>query len=120
MREAFMSDALSVVPAPERRRMPDRRLHIALDFEVNGQSYTAGVGLFDDGSVGEVFLTARKYGSAAGVAAGDAAVATSLALQHGCDLATLRRAAIRDPDGKASGVLGAALDLIAQEFGGCT
>ena len=114
-----MTDALAPnVTPPARRRLPDRRRHLALDFEVNGQLYTAGVGLFDDGTVGELFLAARKYGSAAGVAAGDAAVATSLALQHGCDLDVLRRAAIRDPDGTASGVLGAALDLIAREFGG--
>jgi len=103
--------------APARRRLPNRRSHLAIDFEVNGQNYTVGVGLFQDGTPGELFLTARKYGSAAGIAAGDAAVATSIALQHGCGLDVLRRAAIRNPDGSASGVLGAALDLIAREFG---
>ena len=55
-------------------------------------------------------------GSAASVAAGDAAVAASIAMQFGCDLDTLRRATIRNPDGSPAGVLGAALDLIAQSL----
>jgi hypothetical protein len=45
----------------------------------------------------------------------DAGVATSLALQFGMPLETLRRAVLRDPDGTASSPLGAALDLVAGE-----
>jgi hypothetical protein len=99
-----------------RRRLPNRRPHLALDFELDGMNYTAGLGLYGDGTPAELFLTAKRYGTAAGVAAGDAAVAVSFALQHGCPLDVLRRAALRNPDGSASGVLGRALDMIAREL----
>ena len=43
----------------------------------------------------------------------DSAVFVSLALQHGADLETLRRAVLRDPNGQASGPVGKLLDLIS-------
>jgi hypothetical protein len=39
-------------------------------------------------------------------------VAASLALQFGCPLHVLQRAVLRDPQGRPSTALGAALDLI--------
>jgi hypothetical protein len=47
----------------------------------------------------------------------DAAVAASLALQHGCSLETLQRAVLRNEDGKASTPLGAAIDFITADRG---
>jgi hypothetical protein len=47
------------------------------------------------------------------VNARDAAVATSLLLQHGCHVDTLRKALTRNSDGSASGPLARALDLLA-------
>jgi hypothetical protein len=41
----------------------------------------------------------------------------SIALQHGVPLETIRRALLRDASGRASGPLGVALDLIADEDG---
>lgn len=38
------------------QRLPQRRRHIASDFEHNGHRYTAGLGFFDDRRLGEVFL----------------------------------------------------------------
>jgi hypothetical protein len=55
----------------------------------------------------------------AGINVQDAAVICSLALQHGVALGTIRRALMRDPQGRASGPLAAALDLIAEAKGGC-
>ena len=43
----------------------------------------------------------------------DAAIAVSFALQWGADLETIRLALCRDGRGRASGPLGAALDIIA-------
>jgi hypothetical protein len=43
----------------------------------------------------------------------DAAIAFSIAVQHGADLEVIRRALCRDARGNASGRLGAALDHIA-------
>jgi hypothetical protein len=55
----------------------------------------------------------HKAGSAADVAARDSAIVCSLALQHGADINTIRRALCRDARGQAGGALGVALDLLA-------
>ena len=52
-------------------------------------------------------------GSTADTNARDAAIAASFALQHGADPNALRAALSRNSHGEASGVLGAALDLLA-------
>jgi hypothetical protein len=51
----------------------------------------------------------------ASILASDAAIAASLALQFGCPADVLRKALMRDPQGRASGPLAAALDLIAHD-----
>jgi hypothetical protein len=79
----------------ERHRLPNRRGHELLDFERAGISYTAGIGRFEDGSLGEIFLNTCKHGTAVDVNARDAAAAASLLLQHGCPIETLRRALTR-------------------------
>ena len=97
-----------------RRRLPDRRLAESFDIEVAGLSYTCTVGRFADGQIGELFLQNHKPGSQSDVNARDAAVAASLALQFGCPLEILRRALLRDSQGRPSTPLGAALDLIGE------
>lgn len=97
----------------ERYRLPNRREHEVFEFEHSGMRCRAGIGRFEDGRLAEVFLNIAKDGSAVDIHARDAAVAASLALQHGCEAETLRRALIRDGSGRASGILGAALDRIA-------
>jgi hypothetical protein len=64
------------------------------------------------GSLGEIFLQAD---STAGIMASDAAIAASLALQFGLPAETLRKALCRDANGNATGPLGIALDLLAEE-----
>ena len=93
--------------------MPNRRGHELLSFEHGGIHYTAGVGRFENGDLAEIFLTTAKHGTAVDVNARDAAVATSLLLQHGCHVDTLRRALTRNSDDSASGPLARALDLMA-------
>jgi hypothetical protein len=56
-------------------------------------------------------LSNHKSNSAADTNARDSAIAFSFALQHGADLDTIRRALSRDSQGRATGPLGAALDL---------
>ena len=75
--------------------------------------YTATISRFDDGRLGEIFLSNHKSGSHADTAARDAAIACSIALQFGADIETIRRALCRDGRGNASGPLGAALDMLA-------
>jgi len=96
-----------------RRRLPDRRPSQTFRFNCAGLDYTATVSYFEDGRLGEIFLSNHKAGSAADTAARDAAIATSLALQFGCPAEMLRRALCRDGSGKASGPLGTALDMLA-------
>jgi hypothetical protein len=100
-----------------RKRLPDRRASTSFDFECNGLSYVCTFSLFDDGRVGELFLSNHKSGSQAGANARDAAVCCSLALQHSAPLETIRNALLRDPRGKAATPLGEALDRIAAQRG---
>jgi ribonucleoside-diphosphate reductase alpha chain len=95
-----------------RNRLPNRRLAESFNFEVGGLRYTCTVGRFPDGKIGELFLTNHKSNSSADTAARDSAIVLSIALQHGADLETVRRALCRDSQGRASGPLGHALDLI--------
>ncbi len=95
-----------------RRALPGRRASASFNFECGGLRYHATVARFDDGGVGEIFLSNTKPSSQSDVNARDAAVAASLALQFGCPLEVLRRALLRDSHGKASSPLGEALDQI--------
>jgi hypothetical protein len=97
----------------ERARLPQRRPSTTFDVESQGLRFTCTASWFADGTLGEVFLQNHKAGSMAGIAAQDAAVVCSLALQHGVPLDVIRRALMRDSRGRASGPLGAALDLIS-------
>jgi hypothetical protein len=94
-----------------RQRLPHRRASESFDFGWAGMLFTATISRFADCSLAEIFLTSRKAGSQADIAARDSAVVASLALQHGLPLETLYRAVLRDAQGVASGPLGIALDL---------
>ena len=96
-----------------RKRLPNRRGHILLNIEAGGFRYVAGVGRYDDGRLAEIFLNADKAGTAIDDAARDSAVVASIALQHGVEADTLRRALMRNGSGIASGPLGVLLDLLA-------
>jgi hypothetical protein len=49
--------------APIRRRLPNRRGQLVIEFEHGGFAYTASVGHFDDGQPAEMFLSTAKYGT---------------------------------------------------------
>jgi hypothetical protein len=95
-----------------RNRLPNRRPAESFELQVEGLRYTATVGRFPDGKIGELFLSNRKSDSSADTAARDCGILLSLALQHGADLETIRRALSRDSQGRANGPAGAALDII--------
>lgn len=76
--------------------------------------YRATCSRFAGGGLAEVFLNADKGGTDLDVNARDAAIAASLALQHGCPVETLRRALLHNENGTPAGPLGAALALLAQ------
>jgi hypothetical protein len=94
-----------------RQRPPSRRLSETFELASQGLKFTATVSRFTDGTVAEVFLQNHKAGSMAGINAQDAAVVCSLALQYGVPIEVIRKALMRDSQGRPSGPLGAALDL---------
>jgi ribonucleoside-diphosphate reductase alpha chain len=100
-----------------RERLRNRRSSETFAFELHGLRYLASFSRFNDGRVAEVFLQNHKLGSQSDSNARDAAIAASLALQHGCPLDVLQRALLRDAHGNASTPLGRALDIIAEREG---
>lgn len=100
-----------------RERLPNRRANWSFAFQAGGLMYVATIGKFPDGRLAEIFLEGNKADSQAGANARDSAVVCSLALQHGVDVETIRRALLRDPRGAPSTPLGAALDIIAGRGG---
>jgi hypothetical protein len=97
----------------DRQRLPDRRGSETFRILAGGLIFTATVSRFDEGRLGEIFLTSHKAGSDADTAARDAAITCSIALQFGADVETIRRALSRDSNGNAVGPLGIALDFLA-------
>jgi hypothetical protein len=96
-----------------RSRLPNRRLAETFEVEVAGLRYVCTLGRFTDGRIGEIFLNNHKSNSAADVNARDAAIVFSIAVQCGAGPETIRKALCRDSQGRASGPLAAALDIIA-------
>lgn len=101
--------------AATRERLPNRRAHTLVTIEAGNFRYVAGVGHYADGRLAEIFLNAEKSATAIDDAARDSAVVASIALQHGVDADTLRRALMRNGNGVASGPLGTLLDMLARE-----
>ena len=98
-----------------RARLPNRRPSTTFDFTCGNLHYTCSYSRFASGGIAELFLSNHRSNSAADTSARDAAITFSIAVQHGADPETIRSALCRDTDGKASGPLGAALDLIMGE-----
>jgi ribonucleoside-diphosphate reductase alpha chain len=81
-----------LVPAGlARRRLPDERPSVTHKFRVGEQEGYITVGLFEDASPGEVFITISKEGSTIRGLMDSVAVLTSLALQYGVPLEDLVR-----------------------------
>lgn len=97
-----------------RKKLPNRRPSELLDYDMNGNLFTASLGRYpDDGALAEIFLRSGKAGTHLNVAMLETAVAVSMALQHGCSPETLRAAMPRTEDGRAEGAVGHLLDLLA-------
>ena len=77
------------VEHPIRRRLPDERRAIAHKFSIGGHEGYIHVGLYDDGSPGEVFLRMNKEGSVISGLMDSVAILTSVALQYGVPLESL-------------------------------
>lgn len=102
-----------------RAPLPGRRLNQTFGFEdADGRRYDVTLGYRPNGCLGEIFLTGAKSGSGLDIMMRDAAIAVSLALQHGCPVAVLRNAFLREEDGRPAGPLAQVFDLLAEEIEG--
>ena len=98
-----------------RERLPNRRRHEVSEFTHGRVRFALGVGFFANGQPAETFITAPQIiGSETEAIARDGAIIISLALQHGCDLATIKHALTRDSDGRPATVLSAAIDALEE------
>jgi ribonucleoside-diphosphate reductase alpha chain len=79
-------------PMPVRRRMPKERQSITHKFSIAGHEGYITAGMYEDGSVGEIFLTdIGKEGSTLRGMMNAFATSVSIALQYGVPLETLVR-----------------------------
>jgi ribonucleoside-diphosphate reductase alpha chain len=89
--EKAVTEALAKV-GPKRRRMPRERQSITHKFSIGGHEGYITAGMYEDGSVGEIFLTdIGKEGSTLRGMMNAFATAISLSLQYGVPLETLVR-----------------------------
>jgi len=72
-----------------RRRLPDERRAITHHFSIAGHEGYLTVGVYDDGSPGEIFVRMAKEGSTISGLMDAIATLASLALQHGVPLEVL-------------------------------
>ncbi len=83
----------------ERHRLPNRRPSHTETLAVADQTFTATVGFdLEDGQPRELFMTAGKEGSTLNALLADAAVAISVALQHGVSAQALAKSIGRLPE----------------------
>jgi ribonucleoside-diphosphate reductase alpha chain len=93
--DAIVEQAVSMALAevgPQRKRMPRERESITHKFSIGGHEGYITAGKYEDGSVGEIFLTdIGKEGSTLRGMMNSFATAISIALQYGVPLETLVR-----------------------------
>jgi ribonucleoside-diphosphate reductase alpha chain len=80
-----------VVERPLRRRLPDTRNAITHKFDISGHEGYITVGLYEDGTPGEVFITMSKEGSTIGGLMDTIATLVSVSLQYGVPVKSLVR-----------------------------
>jgi len=81
--------AADVAPSPQRRRLQDERRSITHKFSIGGHEGYMTVGMYEDGSPGELFVTMAKEGSVVSGLMDSFATSISMALQYGVPLKVL-------------------------------
>ena len=76
-------------PVAVRRKLPDERRSLTHKFQIAGHDGYIHVGMYEDGSPGEIFVRMAKEGSTISGLMDSFATAVSLALQHGVPLKLL-------------------------------
>ena len=100
-----------------RERLPARRCAATFEVVHGAHLYDVTAGFYDDGRVGEVFVTPRlkiKSGDLLEAVARDGAILLSIALQFGCPVETIRAALTRDERGEAASPIGEVCDALSE------
>jgi hypothetical protein len=101
-----------------RTRLPNRRASTTFAFDCGPHCYVTTVSYFPGtDQLAEIFLGNGRAGSDVDAAAKDSAVVASIALQHGVPVEVIRKALLRDAQGRASSPLGTVLDILAEQKG---
>jgi ribonucleoside-diphosphate reductase alpha chain len=86
---ASVQAEVQTVYKPLRRRLPDERAAITHKFNVGGHEGYLTIGLYEDGTPGEIFLRMAKEGSTISGLMDSFATAVSVAMQYGVPLKDL-------------------------------
>ncbi len=86
---AAAAPAPAASAGPRRKKLPDERRALTHKFSVGGHEGYITVGLYEDGTPGEIFLTMAKEGSTISGLMDAFATAISLTLQYGVPLEAL-------------------------------
>ena len=89
--EAPAEEKAHEIVKPQRRRLADTRSAITHKFSIGGNEGYVTVGLYDDGTPGEVFTVMAKEGSVVSGLIDGFSTMTSLALQYGVPLDVMVR-----------------------------
>src|SRR5690242_6605271 len=84
--QSTLAPAGVAVAAPKRRRLPDDRTEIGRKFRVGEYEGYIHVGLFDDGTPGDVFVDIAKEGTTLAGLMNSFMISVSLGLQYGVPL----------------------------------
>ncbi len=76
----------TVGPLPQRRRLPDDRVEVGRKFKVGEYEGYIHVGLFDDGTPGDIFVDIAKEGTTLAGLMNSFMISVSLGLQYGVPL----------------------------------
>src|SRR3989475_11778449 len=83
---SVVEEDLNAPPRAVRHKLREERMSITHKFNVGGHEGYITVGLYPDGSPGELFITMAKEGSTVSGLMDSFALAVSIALQHGVPL----------------------------------
>jgi ribonucleoside-diphosphate reductase alpha chain len=87
-KNAAVESAPAAMSHPVRKRLPKKRTSVTTSFSVAGAEGYMTAGMYEDGSLGEVFLKLGKQGSTLAGVMDAFSISLSIALQHGVPLET--------------------------------
>ena len=87
--KAFNEETENLVQKPSRRRLPDERKSITHKFRIGTHEGYLHLGLYEDNSPGELFITMSKQGSTLAGLMDSFATSVSISLQYGVPLKVL-------------------------------